>query len=202
MLFKNISPLLRGSVGNNFENDEDDVKNLKNNFQSIGRYNTDIENGIYDRELDTAITGFQKDNNLKVDGFARPGGETEATLIGEILNVPKDKSDDERTKVAGVPALLAPPLIGAIGRVAGSRLGQQGLRGAMQLWQNMSTDEREDEIDVAECEWQYQTHTQQCNIVTKKKGEKAGAICHASVADIYAACLKGVPEPERPDLMK
>jgi len=197
MLFDNISPLLRGTVGNNFENKEDDVKNLKNNFQSIGRYNTDIENGIYDRELDNAVTGFQKDNNLKVDGFARPGGETETTLVGEILDLPKDQKESDTTKVAAVPVL-----IGAIGRVAGSRLAKRGLSGAWQLWQEMTTDEREDEIDVAECEWQYQDHTRRCNNVTKRKGEKAGAICHASAADIYAACLKGVPEPERPDLME
>lgn len=200
MLFDNISPLLRGTVGNNFENEEDDVKNLKNNFQSIGRYNDEIENGIYDRELDKAITGFQKDNNLKVDGFVRPGGETETTLIGEILDLPKD-NDDQTTKIAAAPVLAAPTLIGAIGRVAGSRLAKRGLSRAWQLWQEMTTDEREDEVDKLECDRLYEMHKNICNDVTERKGVRAGAVCFASAADIYAACLAGKPDTEWPELM-
>ena len=83
-LFHDLSRLITGTVGNNMNNDEEDVRKTKENFSKIGRYNEPVENGIIDRELDTAIRGFQRDNDLKQDGFMRPDGETERTLQHEI----------------------------------------------------------------------------------------------------------------------
>lgn len=37
-IFDDISGLLRGSVGNNMDNDPEDVLNTKRNFAAIGRY--------------------------------------------------------------------------------------------------------------------------------------------------------------------
>lgn len=49
--------------------------------------------------------------------------------------------------------------------------------------------------DVPNCEKQYQTETEVCNQVTKRRGAAAGARCHASASDRFAACLRGKPLP-------
>lgn len=197
MTHNRMSPLLRGAVGNGFQNDEEDVKNLKNNFKAIKRYEPEVENGYIDRELNDAIFQYQKDNNLKLDGYARPGGVTEATLIGELLGIPAHEGGNRPgTKFAAAPAI--PVLMGSIGRA----LGRVAPAVAWDIWQNMNTDEREDVIDKAECDAIHRDDTQECTRVTRTKGKRAGAVCRASATERYAACLSGRSEPAWPPLQR
>lgn len=70
-IFSDFARLLDGAVGNNLENRAEDVAFMKKRFAHEGRYNKPVENGYIDRELDQAIYGFQRDNNLKIDGRVR-----------------------------------------------------------------------------------------------------------------------------------
>lgn len=92
--------LIASPVGNNLENREDDVRRVKGIFSNLGYYKRPVENGIIDQETDTAIHNFQKDNNLKIDGYIKPGGETEENLIKILikngLNAQKSISDVEK----------------------------------------------------------------------------------------------------------
>jgi uncharacterized protein RhaS with RHS repeats len=51
------------------------------------------------------------------------------------------------------------------------------------------------EPDDDKCEKLYQTDTATCNGITRLRGKTAGARCHASASQRYAACLKGQPIP-------
>jgi Putative peptidoglycan binding domain len=75
MLFRNV-------VGNGRDNEPDDVLNAKRVLTRLDRYWPPRHglNGIIDRQLDEAIKGFQEDNDLRVDGWMRPGGSTQRRL--------------------------------------------------------------------------------------------------------------------------
>ncbi len=45
------------------------------------------------------------------------------------------------------------------------------------------------------CEELLQIDTDTCNAITKRRGGAAGAACHASATERYAACLRGRPLP-------
>ncbi len=90
--------LIASPVGNNLENREDDVRRVKGMFSNLGYYKRPVENGIIDRETDTAIHNFQKDNNLKIDGYMNPGGETEGALIDALVSRAIAKETDKISK--------------------------------------------------------------------------------------------------------
>jgi RHS repeat-associated protein len=54
------------------------------------------------------------------------------------------------------------------------------------------TDEDEKE---ARCEELNRIDTDTCNGITRARGKAAGAACHASASERYAACLRGLPLP-------
>jgi len=92
-IFDDVVALLRAPVGNNLENNPEDLRVAKQLFAAEGRYKRPIdENKYIDRELDDAITTYQRDKNLKIDGIMNPGGETEAMLISKRLGLPAIKS--------------------------------------------------------------------------------------------------------------
>ncbi len=88
-IFEKITNLIRKSVGNNLENEEDDVRVIRETLDDVANEpdpNPETEEdgkplGIITRALDTKIKDFQKDNDLRVDGLINPGGETEAALL-------------------------------------------------------------------------------------------------------------------------
>ena len=45
------------------------------------------------------------------------------------------------------------------------------------------------------CEALQRIDTDTCNAITKRRGARAGAACHASASERYAACLRGRPLP-------
>lgn len=50
------------------------------------------------------------------------------------------------------------------------------------------------------CDDEYEYNMSECDDVTETKGTVAGVVCRKSANDIYAACIKGVPEKDRPPL--
>lgn len=202
-LFNDVVALLRAPVGNNLENRPSDVENVKRNFAAEGRYKRPVENGIIDQELDDAITSFQRDNELKVDGIMNPGGETEATLVSSLMNIPnvKPPSGETNSKIEHASALP-----GMAMRLFGFGLGTAG---AMEWWKSNSTDHRENMVkglerrqggriskeEEARCDELYQRLTNTCRRVREEKGPDAAAICRQEASEVYAACLAGKTLP-------
>ncbi len=79
-LYSGLSSIFSGGVGNDEDNNEQDVKTARDNLNKAGYEAGDKSSGILDRELDTATKSFQRDNGLKIDGIIRPNGETEQAL--------------------------------------------------------------------------------------------------------------------------
>ncbi|MCI5060271.1 MAG: hypothetical protein MRY79_04275 [Alphaproteobacteria bacterium] len=195
-LFKPISK----SVGNNMENDPDDVIRTKKKFKTIGRYNDEINNGYIDRELDDAIWGFQRKEKLKPDGFMNPGGETERTLNKKVKEKEKERErkEEENIKMAG----------GGAGAAAATALGARLLPLAgitamsMQKWiedrHKNGAQNKNKELDNQgpDCDAIYESETKRCNETTNTRGKRAGAICHASASNRYGNCRAGKPEDQ------
>lgn len=74
---------LDGTVGSGFRNDERDVKKAKRALGGLGYMPEDPfdePSGFIDERTDRAIRNFQDDQDLRVDGWMRPGGPTETAL--------------------------------------------------------------------------------------------------------------------------
>ena len=82
--------LLRRPVGLGRSNDRDDIRTLKTMLHRIGQLPEPEEtfSGDFDTPLEKAVTGFQQENGLAVDGRLMPGGETEHTLRRAVRNSP------------------------------------------------------------------------------------------------------------------
>lgn len=77
----------------------------------------------------------------------------------------------------------------ALGGAAGSAVGSGlGYLTGMAL----CPDEKEDK---EKCEKLLRVDTDTCNAITRRRGGRRGAVCHASASDRYAACLRGDPLP-------
>lgn len=85
-LFEIRGGFLNGSVGNNHDNDPQDVLRTKRNFKALGLYSGDETAPYIDHALTQTIRSFQKQNNLRVDGFMEPDGETEKMMHSLITN--------------------------------------------------------------------------------------------------------------------
>ncbi len=203
MLFKNIyANQLSSAVGNNMENKEDDVTRVKRELKSKGYYPSKIENGVIDRDTDTGIKAFQRDNDLKEDGIMHPGGETEQTLF---------KSKNEQKKPITISAVASPFII-----AMASFLGVSTAVAA-QIWQNMSESERKrvlaqmkNDSDTATgvsedhkeiCDQIHDDDHKRCSRLVKRKSAAAASRCHASANDRYEKCLLGKPQSEWPELI-
>lgn len=70
---------LRGEVGGGRRNDPRDILGLKRAFAALGRLRA--PQGGFSEFIDAPLAGaierFQADRGLLIDGFLRPGGETE-----------------------------------------------------------------------------------------------------------------------------
>ncbi len=87
-IFDDISALITGAVGNNRDNNTDDVLNVKRRLSDQGLYDLrkpPEPHGYITADMDSAIRSFQKSKGLKVDGYLLPGGETEAALRQSAL---------------------------------------------------------------------------------------------------------------------
>ncbi len=96
-LFSGIKSIFSGGVGNDEDNNENDVIKARDSLAKAGYEAGEKGLGILDKTLDTATKAFQKDNGLKVDGVMKPGGETETTLQ-TILNRKSGKTSEVKGK--------------------------------------------------------------------------------------------------------
>ena len=138
--FGDLFKVFKKSIGQNLENDPNDVTNVKNKLASLGRYNDDHKSGYIDAELDDSIRSYQRDRNLKSDGVINPGGETEATLIGEMIR--PDENNIQMANAA-IPWIIrnSPKAIKA---------GKDVWTG----WRAISPSERQEDVDDTEEERQ------------------------------------------------
>ena len=103
--FSTIEKLLSGSVGNNLDNEEEDVRRVRKSFEDIDFVREEESEkdyqgrplGIITRGLDETIKDFQAENNLRVDGYMTPGGETETALSQQLQ---AKKKNNERPQTA------------------------------------------------------------------------------------------------------
>ncbi len=201
MYFDDLFQTIKNAVGNNMDNKQDDVIKTKAHFERMGRYNNKTKNGYIDKELNSAIWNFQKENNLKQDGYMNPDGETEKT-------VRKKLKDKEKFKTAGA-ALAVPAFIATLSAMMGLSVMQ-----TYEWYKNQSSSRQRDLRKQAEgtldnqnnnpndCNRRHADDTKTCNNTTSKKGKKAGAICHSSASERYASCLSNKPEDQWPNLQE
>lgn len=74
---------LKSPVGTNYRVDPNDLMDTKRALSDLGYYDVPAHRGIDDWTDDATFDGikkFQQDNDLKVDGFMRPGGPTEQKM--------------------------------------------------------------------------------------------------------------------------
>lgn len=110
--------VLNRSVGNGGENDPQDVIALKRALGTIGRLKYDRTkppSPLIDAITVEALTRFQQDKKLLVDGRADPGGETINTLR-EALGEKSLAAESDETQIALGPALI--PLFMLLARAA------------------------------------------------------------------------------------
>lgn len=95
---RNLPQFIEGEVGNGRTNNEDDVLAIRQLLTNIGYPGTKGGSPFIDRDLSDAITSFQRDNDLKQDGWLAPGGETEralrSSLIGAPVSIPAQAASD------------------------------------------------------------------------------------------------------------
>ena len=177
-----------------------------------------------DHGLTDAIKRFQKSQNLKVDGWLRPYGETERMLNRTLRPMV------ENLKLAASAQTAATSPIQPF-QVQGQQQG--GIRVpipkgvydiatffglpvlvAMDWLHSMSGPQQEkvkkrvaghgsggDDGNLEkECEIRYAIDTETCNGITRKRGKTAGWRCHKTAADRYDACLRGIPVEYSPAL--
>lgn len=180
--------IFHSPIGRHAKNEADDILRAKQKFSALGYYNTKIENGYIDRPLVQAITQYQKDRGLAVDGRINPGGQTEATIFSDFLGLP-DQGDSDIKLAAGpaVPALFSLP---AIAR------GASTARKAWDIWRAMPHHSRQEALD-AECDKKYHAETKECS---GRKTGKERAVCYAEASERYAACLRGRVDSDLPPL--
>lgn len=88
---------LSASVGNSKANQSEDVKQVQ---RSLGRLGLASESklyepsGILDKETVDSMQLFQKSNDLRVDGFMNPGGETETAMNSSLYRLSAPLSED------------------------------------------------------------------------------------------------------------
>ncbi|MDV7340079.1 hypothetical protein RYZ26_10780 [Terasakiella sp. A23] len=83
---------LKQPIGPSYNTDPDDVTQTKTALASSGHYQVP-EHGISpypDTPLMDGIKSFQKENNLRIDGVMKPGGETEKTINKQAATVKGD----------------------------------------------------------------------------------------------------------------
>ncbi len=173
-------------IGQNLDNDPNDIINTKIKLEQLGYLKDDIKNGYITRELNDGIHKFQKDKGLKNDGVIKPGGPTEATLFSDLFGINKQTPDEDHDRIAGVPLIIkALPHVARSGKKAWD---------AWQTWQKISPQQRQDEIDELYDQYyrDYETEVRHCNKVTKEQGKEAGQRCFAEAANKLADCQKEI----------
>ena len=81
---------ITGTIGNMMKNFEGDVLQVKSALERLGRFDFASKpepHGYVTKELDGSIREYQRDRGLKIDGWMRPGGETERSLSRDLRDM-------------------------------------------------------------------------------------------------------------------
>lgn len=108
-MFEYIASGLRlsGRVGNNLENQENEVLAVKSLLHRAGYFDLNAApepHGYMTRNMDGAIRAYQGANGLRVDGILNPGGETESALRKIASGGAEDKIPIPRRKPSRLDA--------------------------------------------------------------------------------------------------
>lgn len=87
-LFSNFGAPLKAAVGNNYDNQEQDIIQTKRHLNKLGYFEDNTENPIITVPMNDGLKQLQKDNGLKIDGIMKPGGETERLMFEQLENKP------------------------------------------------------------------------------------------------------------------
>jgi hypothetical protein len=174
--------VLYGSVGNNKHNDYNDVTNAKHKLQRLAYYKDTVDNGYIDEPLRQSIQSYQRDNNLSVDGFMNPGGETETHMYGDLLGLPKSTTryDEGSFKSAAAPAIPA---------IFGIFRGARAAKKVWDIWKSVPPVDRQEALKES-CYRAYNLECNQCRRLSELGKEKESAICYAEAAENLAECIK------------
>lgn len=178
-----------------------------------------------DKGLPNAIKRFQASKGLKVDGWLRPYGETERALNRDLQSKVKALQIADDTNAIPATDMAMPVQQRSQQKEKGS-IQIPIPRGAYEIamyfglpilvamdwWQSMAgaqktkgklagggSDDDGSELEK-QCEVRYGIDTETCNGITRTRGAAAGARCHATAANRYDACLRGVPVEYLPPL--
>lgn len=127
-LFDSILSGLTKPVGQNLDNNSDDILKAERDLKKAGYFDKDHSEGFITKELDNGIRKFQKDNDLKMDGIMNPDGETERTLQKYVRTpTPKRKpvKPNNFPKIIRKPEVISPTekgnqLLDLIGKIESS----------------------------------------------------------------------------------
>lgn len=86
------TPSITDNVGNNRKNEDEDVRTVRRVFDEIldrpaAQRETDPDGyplGMITQQMDDDIRKFQKENDLKVDGYLKSGGETIMAMASQL----------------------------------------------------------------------------------------------------------------------
>ena len=95
-LFDSLFSRLTGSVGQNLQNNPNDINMAERALKRTGYFNSNLSKWFITAELDKGIRTFQRDNNLKTDGIMHPNGETEQALFKKIKMAQNGNNSDYR----------------------------------------------------------------------------------------------------------
>ncbi len=110
-LFSAISKLITGMVGDQRENRPEDVRKVKSALDRLGYFDFRKEpepHGYVTREMDSGIKRYQKERGLRVDGWLRPGGETESALKRDLKRNVSDDIQKEELLPPKIPGTNIP----------------------------------------------------------------------------------------------
>lgn len=174
---------LRSPLGTDHVAEPDDILDAKHALRALGYYRTIdgsepgawVDNGLFD-----GIKAFQRDNGLKVDGFMRPGGETERAMNAALEEAPspgREANDNQPPANENVAVL---PWVGPMFR-------QPEDGGGGKCYPPRGPEENE-----GDCDYLYE---QDSGICSGLKSSRARAICWSTANQRYAACIAGRPMP-------
>lgn len=98
-------------VGDQRENRPEDVRQVKNVLDRLGYFDFRKEpepHGYITREMDEGIRRYQKERGLRVDGWLRPGGETEKALRKDLKRRVSDDIIVEELPAPTIPGTNIP----------------------------------------------------------------------------------------------
>ncbi len=110
-LFSTISKFITGMVGDQRENRPEDVRQVKNVLDRLGYFNFKKEpepHGYITRKMDEGIRRYQKERGLRVDGWLKPGGETEKALRKDLKRRVSDDIQKEELLPPTIPGTNIP----------------------------------------------------------------------------------------------